>query len=907
MADPLQPIPTTQQPAGSSPRAVEELRRYVQALQKKPDYKNPFYTWANGLNDVTKDIFAGMAGKRADELERQGREGGASEWTRAMTPYLGGTPAQPAQPSSDAASGGAAPTVPFSPGGAGSDSGLAPRDYQRIAEIESGGNVNAKTGSNRGLYQFGPEEEKRFGINDSNRTDPEAQRRALDRESSAVFPKLTQASGRTPTGSDFYLAHQQGPAGSTALLNNPDKPAWKAVRQFYPSDKVAKQAIGGNLYGDATAQFQSDPDTFFARDMVDYWRRKYGGSQAPAGLALPAATAPGANGSATPSAAPGGPPSAQLMAFADQDAQAPRPPGGGPQLAQAGQRPPGAQPSPGATPQAPGQPQPLTSPVGQMTPEAFQRLMANPWVSEQQKAMVLQNLYKRGEVQTMPVEGGTLQYDAQGHRQFIPQPRFGKRKVGDIELDTVQRFNPATGHWTETPLQGGAAPTVPGGAPAGPGAQGAGVTAGPPAPAPRAASPPPTASAPPPAGKDDTGPPPPTAAAPAPAFPLGDTIDQQQQWLDDRKARAKAQETAATKQAEQDTQYYSNVANGTKGQRTVAAAQKVNIDTLRQYAQDPHLVTGPPGDITLRMQRMASSLGIGDSTKSASTPREMFNMLAAKVLADQFAGMKTLSTQEGEKGARIFKPMLDIEEKANITANDSVPGILIKLDFIDQLGDHQIRWGNAVNDYEKKYTKIGPEFEQWLMNDVAKTKITPREYKEPVLIDEHGNKEPMPARGGARSQAEAVGVLPGGTPQRGVTELTGAAPPTRSPPPRVPQDGGYRPGPGASMPVPSLAALGQKPPRGPYMGAEGQLVLPNDAVGNPEKWLEYTAPLVLPVEAGLGAAGLSRMAGMGPVISKLLGAGAGTGTAAAGTHGNEWGWILKLLGGEIAAKKAGLL
>ena len=81
--------------------------------------------------------------------------------------------------------------------------------------------------------------------------------------------------------------------------------------------------------------------------------------------------------------------------------------GNAPQVRKAHQR---------ACQQAPGMAQPLTSPVGQMTPEAFQRLMANPWVTEGQKAAVIQNLYKRGEVQTMPVEGGTLQYDAQGRR-----------------------------------------------------------------------------------------------------------------------------------------------------------------------------------------------------------------------------------------------------------------------------------------------------------------------------------------------------------------------------------------------------------------------------------------------------------------------------------------------------------
>ena len=170
---PIQAIPTTQPNAGgSSPGAVEELRRYVQLLQQKQKSNNPFYTWANGLDDVSRQIVAGMYGRKADELEQQGRESGAREWTKAMTPYLGGTPAQPTSSGDGSASGGAGSPVPFSPGGAGGDAVLAPQDYQRFAAIESGGGVNAKTGSNRGLYQFGPEEERRYGINDTNRSRP---------------------------------------------------------------------------------------------------------------------------------------------------------------------------------------------------------------------------------------------------------------------------------------------------------------------------------------------------------------------------------------------------------------------------------------------------------------------------------------------------------------------------------------------------------------------------------------------------------------------------------------------------------------------------------------------------------------------------------------------------------------
>ena len=67
--------------------------------------------------------------------------------------------------------------------------------------IESGGDPNAQNGRYRGLGQFGPAEEARFGINDANRGDLVAQTRALAQEASENRAQLTTANaGRPPAG-----------------------------------------------------------------------------------------------------------------------------------------------------------------------------------------------------------------------------------------------------------------------------------------------------------------------------------------------------------------------------------------------------------------------------------------------------------------------------------------------------------------------------------------------------------------------------------------------------------------------------------------------------------------------------------------------------------------------------------
>src|SRR6266404_7581011 len=105
-SSPLVPIPTlAQQPQSTSPQSIAELRRYIAALQQQRKSNSPFYTWANGLDDVTRQIVGAMLSNRADDLERQ----------RLRTSAAGDLPENPySGNSSPAAPGGAAPISPFS-------------------------------------------------------------------------------------------------------------------------------------------------------------------------------------------------------------------------------------------------------------------------------------------------------------------------------------------------------------------------------------------------------------------------------------------------------------------------------------------------------------------------------------------------------------------------------------------------------------------------------------------------------------------------------------------------------------------------------------------------------------------------------------------------------------------------
>src|SRR5258708_1578106 len=100
----------------------------------------------------------------------------------------------------------------------------------RLFQIEGSSDPYAPaTGSNRGMGQFSPDLEQRYGINDYNRTNPDVQANAVRQEATEHGPALAKVLGQNPGHGDLYLAHNQGLGGAIAHINNPDQPAWQSM------------------------------------------------------------------------------------------------------------------------------------------------------------------------------------------------------------------------------------------------------------------------------------------------------------------------------------------------------------------------------------------------------------------------------------------------------------------------------------------------------------------------------------------------------------------------------------------------------------------------------------------------------------------------------------------------------
>ncbi|MET3590388.1 hypothetical protein ABID23_001496 [Bartonella silvatica] len=125
--------------------------------------------------------------------------------------------------------------------------GLPESYLYRVAQVESGGNPNARNprSSAGGLYQFINSTAKQYGLQD--RFDPMQAADAMGRLTRDNRNYLSRVLGRAPTDAELYLAHQQGAGGAARLLQNPHANA---------AQMVGRNAVG--LNGGNSAMRASD-------------------------------------------------------------------------------------------------------------------------------------------------------------------------------------------------------------------------------------------------------------------------------------------------------------------------------------------------------------------------------------------------------------------------------------------------------------------------------------------------------------------------------------------------------------------------------------------------------------------------------------------------------------------------
>jgi hypothetical protein len=222
-----------------------------------------------------------LIGQRVDLLKGMG--GDFQELDRALGNAAAGAPA-PAIPGTvapgTAVPVGKPPTGPIDPTlvtNAALEQNLDPLVAHTTMDIESsyGTNTGNKVSpSNTGAFQMAPADAP-GGQNDTYENQVKLGTQALAQARVDLRNRL----GREPTNAEVYLAHQQGPAGAAALINNPDTPAGKLVRPV-------------NISNNGGAQFVNQPASAF----VQHWQQEYAKREAK----FATLAAPGPGGGAQP-------------------------------------------------------------------------------------------------------------------------------------------------------------------------------------------------------------------------------------------------------------------------------------------------------------------------------------------------------------------------------------------------------------------------------------------------------------------------------------------------------------------------------------------------------------------------------------------------------------------------------
>ena len=209
----------------ATPDTLSAKRKMAAALLGKSIDTSPVQAWSQGAARLVQGLMGGYLANQADDADRKAIE------LRMNAPGMdGASPAPQAAP--------AAAPQPAMPGDlqnaiikAATERGVPPEYLTRLAAVESGGNVNARSplSSASGPFQFIKSTAQQYGL--TNPQDPYASADAAARLTIDNKAALVKALGREPTPGELYLAHQQGAGGAAKALANPNAPAVAVLGQ----------------------------------------------------------------------------------------------------------------------------------------------------------------------------------------------------------------------------------------------------------------------------------------------------------------------------------------------------------------------------------------------------------------------------------------------------------------------------------------------------------------------------------------------------------------------------------------------------------------------------------------------------------------------------------------------------
>lgn len=241
-----------------------ELRTFDQyaRIGDAPSYAVDSGEAWRALSSVAGQL-SGRLGKMADDAAaREGALAGLEAGAASGAAYLQMQAAQTAAAGKAGPVGKLSPAVEAAITAAAAKYGVSASALRTTAQLESGGDPNAKNPSSSagGLFQFIDGTARAYGL--ANRFDIDQSADAAARLMRDNTGRLRKVLGRDPTDAELYLAHQQGGGGAAKLLANPGGDAASTVG----ADAVR---LNGGKAGMTNAEF------------AGIWLKKAGGAAVP--------------------------------------------------------------------------------------------------------------------------------------------------------------------------------------------------------------------------------------------------------------------------------------------------------------------------------------------------------------------------------------------------------------------------------------------------------------------------------------------------------------------------------------------------------------------------------------------------------------------------------------------------
>ena len=185
-------------------------------------------------------------------------------------------------------------------------------------------------------------------------------------------------------------------------------------------------------------------------------------------------------------------------------------------------------------------------------------------------------------------------------------------------------------------------------------------------------------------------------------------------------------------QATSDVKQYTALHQGLAGAAMVAANSLQYSQQALALVNDPQFYSGSLEGANLAVKRFLSGIGIDPG---AAAPQEVFRKVMAANINQQINSLHAESEAMGDKGGRIFAPMITQMEKAAQNPDNSVAANRYLTVFAIRNAQRTMAIADMADEYKKANGRLDEGFEKQLRGWISKNPVlTEDEMKNPGSV-----------------------------------------------------------------------------------------------------------------------------------------------------------------------------